>query len=478
MFSIKSGYPAADGVIPPVLHRPSAEACARAYLAALEGSRGRQAKAGRGAEETEEAEDEAEATVVELDPSEGENETRIFQDEPPADVLDNISGLSGNASNLTEDGDILDDIGDLSGNASDVTEDGGRRLYWSWRRRRSYYSSTSHWVDEGEPFNRFKDVSSEDLIKSGHVSTLPGDPERLECSTDMGGYAKIFKKVHKCVRQQRQAQKYNYYCGGRYCGTWYSGRKQDVVIDHDYNCDLWVLEFRGSDELEDAVTDLSTDAGGPGNRYHSGFYLYTVQLAQACVTQQRQKLIQQLGHDLHFITGHSLGGAAATIYAQLYGNAELGIVSWGAPKTNHGDATLVKGVRIWHWEDPTVNSWCWNPAFHCDFQHLRHAVENHVQVKAERICQDRSVTKSVEKNVEKCSGAWWNIFCWVDIVYETVVEIVTECYDGDDKNFPQSQETENPSTSFTSMAANTAKHFRKSYEKYPSVQLKSYLQWM
>mmetsp|Transcript_20218 Transcript_20218/g.50517 ORF Transcript_20218/g.50517 Transcript_20218/m.50517 type:complete len:973 (+) Transcript_20218:82-3000(+) len=449
MFSIKSGYPAVDGAIPPVLHRPSAEACTRAYLAALAG----RVKTVRGAEEDEEA--EAEASVVELDHAEGVNETAVFQDDPPAGVLDNVSDGSGNESNLTVGG-------------------AGRRLFIFGRRR--YYTWSSYWVDDGEPFNRFQDVSSEDLITSGHASTLPGDHERLECSTDMGGYAKIFKKVHSCVKVQPQVQKYWLYCGGRYCGrTWSSGRTQDVPIDNEFSCDLWVLEFRGSDELEDAVTDLSTDAGGPGNRYHSGFYLYTVQLAQACVTRQRQKLIQQLGHDLHFVTGHSLGGAAATIYAQEYGNAELGVVTWGAPKTNHRDATLVKGVRIWHWEDPVVNSLCWNIFFKCEMAHLRHAVENHVQVKAERVCQDRSIETIVEKNVEKCD--WWNPFCWIEIVEEIVVEVVTECYDGDDKNFPQSPQTENPSTNFFSMTANIAKHYRKAYAKYPSVQLKSYLQW-
>ena len=114
-----------------------------------------------------------------------------------------------------------------------------------------------------------------------------------------------------------------------------------------HDCNI-VLAFAGSDDITDWLQNTqawpSEVSTRTGKEYHSGFKEYTDSLF-GCVEFYREEL-QQKKHTLDYIVGHSLGGAAATIYAQesALGNARHGVVTFGAPKTNVSPAA-VKGYR-------------------------------------------------------------------------------------------------------------------------------------
>ena len=111
---------------------------------------------------------------------------------------------------------------------------------------------------------------------------------------------------------------------------------------------VFVIAFRGTDGGGDwwnTNTDVSStkieDADGNTVAVHSGFFEYTEVLAPQ-VEEYRNWLESECGIAIDFITGHSLGGAAATLYADVYGeplgidgNKKFGVVTFGAPATHH-----------------------------------------------------------------------------------------------------------------------------------------------
>merc|ERR1719155_234690 len=83
------------------------------------------------------------------------------------------------------------------------------------------------------------------------------------------------------------------------------------------------------------------DAHGNTVAVHRGFFEYMEVLAPR-VNEYRNWLESECGIEIDFITGHSLGGAAATLYADVYGeplgtNGDhyLGVVTFGAPATHN-----------------------------------------------------------------------------------------------------------------------------------------------
>lgn len=113
------------------------------------------------------------------------------------------------------------------------------------------------------------------------------------------------------------------------------------------DCNL-VLAFAGSDDIGDWVQNAqawpSEASTRTGKKYHNGFKEHMDSLFN-CVEYYREMLLQE-NHEVDYIVGHSLGGAAATIYAQesYLGNAKRGTATFGAPKTNV-DTAAVKGYR-------------------------------------------------------------------------------------------------------------------------------------
>ena len=108
-----------------------------------------------------------------------------------------------------------------------------------------------------------------------------------------------------------------------------------------------VLAFRGSDGLLDWTNNLNfadeymTDLHNNEVEVHSGFYEYMAELAPK-VNKYKDWLANDCGIEIDFITGHSLGGAATTLYADKYGepkgfggDGSFGVVTFGAPATHN-----------------------------------------------------------------------------------------------------------------------------------------------
>jgi hypothetical protein len=90
-------------------------------------------------------------------------------------------------------------------------------------------------------------------------------------------------------------------------------------------------------------------------RVHRGFYEYQAKLND-CVNTHRRSLAAQ-GIQIDYIAGHSLGGAAATIYSEIHGNPAMqGVWTFGAPKTRAGASCSVPGKRIANTDDTIASS--------------------------------------------------------------------------------------------------------------------------
>jgi len=186
-------------------------------------------------------------------------------------------------------------------------------------------------------------------------------------------------------------------------------------------CDSWTLTFEGTDlgDVRDWFTDANLQPGGPNNKYHMGFFEYQNSIKD-CINERRSTIKSQLnqGRDIDFIMGHSLGGAAATIYAQEHGNG-VGVVTWGAPKTNYRSSGSVKGWRFWHELDPITGDVCELSAVVCPMSRLQHVVRRHGMVWWEENVNTEWIEKKVPKDATKCP------VCFLGVIMETILEEVT-----------------------------------------------------
>ncbi len=181
-----------------------------------------------------------------------------------------------------------------------------------------------------------------------------------------------------------------------------------------------------------------------GNTYHQGFYEY-VQMLAPCVNHYRH-ILKSNSIEVAYITGHSLGGASATIYAQEYGLPVKGVATYGAPKTNWevGGAEDVVGWRFMHMNDPVTSDLCFLPnilvqsnkdlcnGFACDDPRyglsacvmggLQHVIRS-AYVMFDRVTKHEIQTNVQEKR-EKCQKKWWKFWCWFEYIWVQVFEIL------------------------------------------------------
>eukprot|EP00443_Scrippsiella_acuminata_P071262 CAMPEP_0115393798 /NCGR_PEP_ID=MMETSP0271-20121206/11937_1 /TAXON_ID=71861 /ORGANISM="Scrippsiella trochoidea, Strain CCMP3099" /LENGTH=409 /DNA_ID=CAMNT_0002817451 /DNA_START=9 /DNA_END=1236 /DNA_ORIENTATION=+ len=365
-FEIKQGYPLLDGEIPTVLRRPSEEECSRAYDSGLLV-----------------AEENTEDVALLGD----ENESNVTIDDYPPDSL-NGSSLEDLMANMADlEASTIDSLNASADSLNASADSDGRRLSWWWW---WYVSSSWTAVSEKEHIR----VSSSDLAKhdewpySTLVDTNNPEKPKMTCETRfMGGKwgkAQIHEKEELCykVTVSKETRYLTYYPWYR----WQTGRTKKETGPW-YRCKMYAAWFEGTDftSAPDVATDIAASPGGPDGKYHLGFYAYQAALAP-CMNSFRRQLRHMKGRDLHYLLGRSLGGAAATIYAQEHGNAELGVLTYGAPRTNY----------FWS------GKW-----LHCDF---------------------RRVAKRVQKKVNQCARSWWKFWCWFELIWETVVETVKSCY--------------------------------------------------
>jgi hypothetical protein len=139
---------------------------------------------------------------------------------------------------------------------------------------------------------------------------------------------------------------------GSYAKIWSKGN--DVVVGFA-GTDVFLTSL----DLTD-IGDIFDDVNGwevkhpSGNTFHAGFLEYTDRLDQ-CVAAVLAALP---GKNVRYITGHSLGGAAANIYPLLHPEhvPSDGVYTYGAPVTvAAGDSCQVEGKRYFNENDSVAS---------------------------------------------------------------------------------------------------------------------------
>lgn len=110
------------------------------------------------------------------------------------------------------------------------------------------------------------------------------------------------------------------------------------------NGGIRAVSFAGTNDFDDVIQDMKSWGH---TTYHGGFYEY-VKMLDGCINANG-------GQSANYIVGHSLGGAAATIYKQISG-ASGTVVTFGAPKTTKGRSCHSTGMRIFNEKDPVASN--------------------------------------------------------------------------------------------------------------------------
>jgi len=121
-------------------------------------------------------------------------------------------------------------------------------------------------------------------------------------------------------------------------GSYLAGRTRDTQLFIVSNSDVVIAAVRGTTGLEDLMQDLKVyptlmDSGTDLGRVHSGFW------QQYLIA--RKKLQEYVGRTEHkekpiLLTGHSLGGAVATLLAAHFGaTRKVMLYTFGSPMAGH-----------------------------------------------------------------------------------------------------------------------------------------------
>jgi len=103
--------------------------------------------------------------------------------------------------------------------------------------------------------------------------------------------------------------------------------------------------------IGDWIDNLNT--GTSGNN-HAGFMNYKNKIS-SCL-DSKKALLAGWGIGIDYIVGHSLGGAAATVYAQHHGEPTKGVITFGSPPSRTGSSCNINGERYAHQNDAIASN--------------------------------------------------------------------------------------------------------------------------
>ena len=121
-----------------------------------------------------------------------------------------------------------------------------------------------------------------------------------------------------------------------------------------WNRDVYILAFRGTepDELSDILADLNAfpDKGVSGGWVHNGFQNELEKVWEQIKAHREEHKTKEF-----FITGHSLGGAMATLAASRFNLIDdvACLYTYGSPRV--GTRSFVKSCKVLHYRHKNNN---------------------------------------------------------------------------------------------------------------------------
>ena len=140
--------------------------------------------------------------------------------------------------------------------------------------------------------------------------------------------------------------------------TWVTCEGDNAVAKFIYQYPVMTIAFSGTNvtDFGDWKDNLDTDLRTTnGITTHEGFYEYQEKVAP-CLNEHVD-MLAGWGIPIDYIVGHSLGGAAATVYSQVNNRrATKGVVTFGAPKTRNNGSCTESGTRFAHVNDSIASN--------------------------------------------------------------------------------------------------------------------------
>ncbi len=146
---------------------------------------------------------------------------------------------------------------------------------------------------------------------------------------------------------------------------WDSRTSTYCYFAHDINKDQHVLSFEGSQDIKDWLIDLEfikliPYKDHPSAKVHYGFWTAYSSIRDNVINTIKYNNVNKL-----VITGHSLGGALATVasldIAEILQGLNIEMINLGAPRVGNKDyvelynSYLNNSLRITHGQDPVVH---------------------------------------------------------------------------------------------------------------------------
>ena len=287
---------------------------------------------------------------------------------PPADFVPPVPDLeadcmplwdayaAANAPSGDDDAGIGDDYADISNTT-------GRRLFIGSVEEGGHIRTFGNPPDDAKAIhldadgNEIGEVDAEEMLKENlrlHGYFAGEGEEHLEEHRRLWSGGSASNKELWDITQSA-------YKGAGMPSGWYHWKTCESGNAHArfiYKYPTMVIGIAGTDGLSDFgdwLDNMDTDHYTTGGRtVHEGFYEYQDKI-QSCLATWRNKLTSW-NIDVDYIVGHSLGGAAATVFSEVHGREGADLVTFGAPKTRVSSTCTEPGIRFAHESDAVASN--------------------------------------------------------------------------------------------------------------------------
>eukprot|EP00620_Florenciella_sp_RCC1587_P006691 CAMPEP_0182603192 /NCGR_PEP_ID=MMETSP1324-20130603/92370_1 /TAXON_ID=236786 /ORGANISM="Florenciella sp., Strain RCC1587" /LENGTH=956 /DNA_ID=CAMNT_0024821119 /DNA_START=44 /DNA_END=2914 /DNA_ORIENTATION=- len=283
---------------------------------------------------------------------------------PPADFLPAVPDLEAdclpiwNAATVmtTGDDDYTDDYADLS-------EVDGRRLFVGSAEEGGVVHTLGNPSDDTKTIH--VDAQGNEIGEVDHIAMLK---KNLELNGFFAGESEEHVQEHRKLWSGGSANAKELWevTQAAYKGAampsgwthWTTCETDNAYARFIYKYPVMTVGIAGTDGLSDFgdwVDNLDTDHKSVnGMTVHEGFYEYQEKIA-SCINNYRN-LLSGWGIDMDYIAGHSLGGAASTVFSKVHGRGTAQLYTFGAPKTRVGASCTESGVRYAHESDSVASN--------------------------------------------------------------------------------------------------------------------------